>query len=235
MTDATIYARFSPRPNADESESCEKQQAICEEYCRAKGYSVAWYFDDRKRSGDEEDRPGLWAAIDSLSKGSVLVVRWRHRLARNVYLSELIKRAVAKAGARIEEVEGCPNDDTPENEMIRQIFDAFAEYQKKVTAIRTRLGMQRNQRNGWRMGHQSKIPYGYRLDETGPVNNKGVALRIVKDEAEQKAIAKMRKMKSDGMSYYRISKELDSAGIRPRLSERWSLVTVKQILQRQAV
>ena len=40
MTQAVIYARFSPRPDANECDSVEKQLERCRSYCKAHGYDV---------------------------------------------------------------------------------------------------------------------------------------------------------------------------------------------------
>ncbi len=153
-----IYTRFSPRRNAGESESCETQEAYCRRHAGRRGMEVKAVHHDRAISGKEEDRPNLWGSIDELRKGDVLVCWKWDRLARNVYLTECIKRAVAKQGARIEVVEGDVEGDGPEQEMIRQVLAAFAEYERKVVSARTKYAMKYHQSNGRRVGRFA--PYG---------------------------------------------------------------------------
>ncbi len=153
-TKAIIYARFSPRRNADECESIETQEHYCRHYCEKHGYEVVAVFADPDVSGSDEDRQQLWDAIDALKRGYVLVTYKADRLARGVYLDEAIRRAVTKAGAVVEVVEGSPNGDEPQDVLIRQVLAAFAEYERKVIAARTRAAMRRP--SGHARAHPSK-------------------------------------------------------------------------------
>ena len=140
-----IYTRFSPRPDAATSDSCEVQAAYCEEFAVKKGWTVARVFNDPDRSGADEYREVLWNAIEEIRKGDVLLVYKRDRLARNVYLSESILRAVSKRGGTIQSVAGDVDGDGPEQTLIRQIVAAMAEYERKLISKRTSYALRRMQ------------------------------------------------------------------------------------------
>jgi len=223
MTKAIIYTRFSPRPDADTSLSCEKQEELCREYCEKQGYELVKTFADPDCSGDQANREGLWDAIAALRRGMVLVVRWRNRLAREVYLGEVIKRAVAKAGARIEAAEE-DNGDKPEDRMIRGILANFAQYEKEITALRTKHAMLRHQANGLIMS--KRLPYGQMADTD---NEK----RMVECEVEQETIDVIVGLVQKGLSHRGIAKDLDKRGRKPREAEKWSHKTIAKIIQRE--
>lgn len=225
IVEAVLYTRFSPRPNAAESESCEKQEEACRAYCERKGYKVDRVIADREKSGDDAARAGLWTAIEALKPGGVLVVRWRNRLAREVYLSEVIRRAVEKRGARIEAAEESNNGSSPDDVFIQHILAAFAERERKVIAMRTKCAMLKHQRSGRIMSR--RIPYGYRADPERPG-------WMIEDEAEQGVIAIMRQLASEGKCYNAIGVELDRRGLMPREATQWSRVVVKRVLGRTA-
>jgi len=155
--EAVIYARYSPRRNAADCESIETQVELCRSHAEALGWPVAGVYTDEAMSGAEEDRPGLWEAVDALGPDRVLLVYRRDRLARDVYLEEVIHRAVAQKGAKVHALHG-QNGDSPEDTVVRQVLAAFSEYERKVTAARTRIAMRRHQANGRKMS--SKPPYG---------------------------------------------------------------------------
>jgi len=226
MTTAVIYTRFSPRPNAAESESCEKQEEACRAYCGRKGYDVDRVIADKEQSGDDAARAGLWEAIEALKPGGVLVVRWRNRLAREVYLSEVIRRAVEKRGARIEAAEESNNGNSPDDVFIQHILAAFAERERKVIGMRTKQAMLKHQRAGRIMSR--RIPYGYKA-------NPDKAGWMIEDEAEQGVVAIMRELASRGWCYNAIAVELDRRGLMPREATQWSRVVVKRILGRTSV
>jgi DNA invertase Pin-like site-specific DNA recombinase len=219
---AVIYTRFSPRRNADDSESIETQLDLCRAYCRRNGLIAGPTFEDRAMSGSEEDRPGLWAAVNALKRGDVLLAYKHDRLARDVYLAELIQREADKRGATIVAVEGGANGASPEQRMIRQVLQAFAEYERKVIAARTRAAMLRHQASGRRMSAQP--PYGWKVD---PEDDS----RLAKDQDEQAVIRRIVKLHAEGFGLREIARELDDEGI-PARAGTWYHATIRTILDR---
>jgi site-specific DNA recombinase len=221
MTPAILYARFSDRPNAQECESIAAQLEACRNHCAVRGYAIAAEFSDQAMSGGDADRPGLWSAVDVLSRGDVLIV-WRlDRLARDVYLSETIQRQVDKSGARIEYVTGGGNDDTPEGELIRRILQAFSEYERKIIAIRTSYAMKRHQANGRKMG--GNAPYGFAVDPDDES-------RLIECPDEQGAITEARRLAEAGHGLRTIARMLAMSGYRPR-GDAWRHQTVKSMIE----
>jgi len=215
---AIIYARFSPRRNADECESCEQQVETCSAYCAEHGYEVAGIYYDRGRSGDDEDRPGLWAAIEALPRGGVLVAHKPDRLARSVYLSEYIRRAVSKRNGSVETVTGS-NGDSAEDVFVRQILQAFAEYEKKVIAARTKAAMRRHQSNGRSMS--SNAPYGYSIS----------GKRLLEKPSEQQTLTLIQQLAADGDGPSTIATKLNNDRV-PSRGKQWNHKTVARIIGR---
>lgn len=220
---AIIYTRFSPRRNADESESCEIQEAYCEELAHKKGYQVAAAYSDKAVSGTDEDRPGMWDAINDLKKGDVLLVYKLDRLARNVYLMELLRRAVDAVGAKIEAVSGDIDGDGPEQVMIRQILSVIAEYERKIIAIRTKYAMLQHQKNGKRMGRYP--PYGYQIN---PFDN----TLIVPVKSEMEIVEYIHAREAAGDTAYRIAQLLNRDHLDMARGKKWHVKSVDKILKR---
>ena len=221
---AVIYTRFSPRPNGGQSESCETQLAYCEQYAHKRGYQVAGHYDDKNVSGADEDRPKMWQAIDNLKKGGVLLVMKLDRLARNVYLMELIRRAVTTAGATIEAVSGDVEGTGPEVTMIRQVLASIAEYERRIIALRTSYAMRYRQKQGQRMGRFA--PYGLTLQPDGT---------LVPNETEAATVRIIEEMGKEGCSIAAIHRRMnrDHAGA-ARNGKQWDYHTIKRILRRSA-
>ena len=223
---AVIYARFSPRRNEDGCESNDTQIELCQAYCGRQKYPVGPIFQDKALSGDNEDRPGLWDAVDAISKGDVLVVYKLDRLARSVYLSHLIERAVLKVGGKIVSATGEGTwADTPEDELIRNILRAIAEYERKVIAARTKAAMLRHQRTGRRMSNL--LPYGWQPDPDDPA-------RMVKNGAEQGVIRKIVELAGLKFNSRQIARALEGDGHLSRNGKRFGHTTVLAILKRHA-
>ena len=217
-----IYTRFSPRRNASECESCAIQGQVCRDYATAHAWNVRACFDDEDASGKDEYREPLWQAIDSLKRGDVLLVAKRDRLARNVYLSEQINRAVTRRGGRIVAVSGDVEGDGPEVQMIRQVLAAIAEYERKLIASRTSHAMKAYMRQGRRMG--GKVPVGWMVDPTD-------AGRMVEVPNEQAALSRISEMAVAGTSIRDIMHTLDAEC--PRVDGRhWAYSTVRRLARK---
>ena len=233
---AIIYSRFSPRKNEDTCESIEMQFDFCRKWCDENNVKIVAEFADRALSGGEEDRPELWAAIEALERNYVLVVYRLDRLARSVYLSDIIERAISRKKASFLSISGEGTwGDTDEDWLIRKILQTLAEYERKVIGARTKAAMLRHQANGRLMG---SIPrYGFMLD---PENSK----RIVKNPYERIIINQITRLNKKGLSLRQIAAELTNLKYKPRkvrkkfkgrsvsVKGKWCPQTIHAILKR---
>lgn len=219
MTKAHIYTRYSPKPDQDETDALARQEAPCREYAAKQGWEVASLFQDAAISGNEENRPGLWAAVASVKRGDILLVAAPDRLARDVFLAETIRRMVAKTGGRVVAVSNPLDDDKPADKMVRQILDSFAEYERNMISMRTRMAMRYKQRQGFLMSRHA--PFGYRAEDG----------KLVKEDREQGIIRMIGDAHASGMTLRGICADLDGKKIQPR-SGHWHPEKVRSILKR---
>lgn len=234
MTRTVVYARFSPRRDEETSESNLTQLEQCRAYAVKSGWTVASEHEDAAACGDDETRPGLWAAVEALQKDDVLLVYRLDRLARNPYLAYCLEREAEKRGARIVSTQGEGTwGTTPEDELIRGILQHLASYTKKIGAARTKAAMQRHQRAGRRMSGTFRrkggqvialVPFGRMLDPQDPA-------RMVDHPEELKTIALVREFARDGLGCCAIARMLGEAGRLCR-GRKWHHETVKRILAR---
>ena len=229
---AIIYTRFSPRRNADKSESCETQEALCRAHAEAQGWPVGSVHADRGRSGKDADRPGLASALATLRRGDVLLVYKRDRIARQVLTIELTKRQVKAAGATIAAVSGdiAGDDNDPTVVFVRQVMDAVAELERKQIAVRTSDAMLQLQRQGRRMGRYA--PYGWKVDPLTAMDPK-IPTLILSDPTEQTAMIWIRDLSADGLSISEIQKEMNISYREAARASSWSYNAVKRILARE--
>lgn len=190
-----LYARFSPRPNASECDSCDKQLADMREYCAASQEAIRSEFRDDGVSGAILDRKGLSEAIRGLKRGDTLLVRDWDRLARKLFWQLEIARQVEKKGATLRSLHGgdwsCASD--PAVKLLNNIMAAFAEYQRETTSIRTRRKMRKYVKEGRYMG--GKAQFGFKL----------VDKCLVPDPEQQAVIAKIVELRSAGKNWVEIA------------------------------
>jgi DNA invertase Pin-like site-specific DNA recombinase len=187
------------------------------------GYEIVSTFQDRALSGADEDRPALWQALRALSKGMVLLVYRRDRLARNVFLAETITMKVREGGSRIEAVNGDVDGDGPESVLVRQVIAAISEYERKIIGMRTRAAMLHKQSKGQRMGRYA--PYGFAID--GEDRN-----RLVPVPAEQDVCAEIVSLADLGHNPNSITRWLNTHRRDVCRSAEWTTRTVNKIVSR---
>jgi site-specific DNA recombinase len=233
MTKSVTYTRTSWRPKGSTCQSSDVQLAHCERYCEEQGYEIVERCNDPEASGDDEGRPGLWAAITALPRGGVLVVHKQDRLARSVYLDEYIRRTVTAKRGRIEVVEGGHNGDSPHDVMVRQILAAVAEAEKKITAARTRAAMLHYQRHGRAMS--AIPPYGQARGpdiETIDANGKVVRRRTwIECPEEQAHVKRILQLAGKQWPPAEIARRLNLDGL-PCRGSTWTRRLVKRICDR---
>lgn len=215
-----IYTRFSPRPDAKDSRSCEWQAAECEQYAHRRKWHVVATLNDPDRSGADCYRETLWAAIKRLRKGETLLVWKWDRLARDLLLSLQIERAVEKRGATVTAIEGDVPGNSPHAAFTRQIMMAVAELERKMISERTSAAMRAHQKAGRRMSAQ--VPYGYSVDPGNPHN-------IIENPDEQKILEEIWRRHKKGESNNAIAHALDPAKSR---KGRWHTEVIRRIVQR---
>jgi DNA invertase Pin-like site-specific DNA recombinase len=88
---------------------------------------------------------------------------------------------------------------------------------------RTRSAMNVKRARGERISGYA--PFGWDFGRGG---------RLVRNAREQKIIARVRRLRAQGISYRGIATRLDHEGIRPKRGRLWVHTTVKSILMRNA-
>jgi DNA invertase Pin-like site-specific DNA recombinase len=112
---------------------------------------------------------------------------------------------------------------SPYGRAMAQMASVFAELERAMIRERTRSAMSVKRARGERIsGH---APFGWDFGATD---------HLVENAQEQQVIARMRKLRAEGLSYRGIAVRLDDEGILPKRGKRWIHTTVKSILARSA-
>lgn len=227
---AVVYARFSPRPQADICDSVEKQIADCRKWCAEHSYEVDLICYDKSKKGSDPDRPGLWEAVGSLNDHTALVVRSVDRISRDRLLHETIMREIRRKGSRVVAVEsGGEIGTTPGGELIANIMNDIAQYQRAMIRSRISSAYRRRVSNGEYFGGVN-APYGYQWDrEHDPP-------RMVEHEQEQDVMELIRQMYEDGWDRASIARALNSRGYASVCrGEQWTRFSVAKIIKAEEI
>jgi DNA invertase Pin-like site-specific DNA recombinase len=207
------YLRVSTDSQADSGLGLEAQREAIEKAAGRLGLALADVFTDAGLSGalDMESRPNLFAAVQSLKRGDVLIVAKRDRLGRDLIGVAMIERSVMRKGARILSAAGEGTEGTDAGAMLqRQILDVFSEYERRLIGQRTKAALQAKRARGERAGN---VPFGYQLGADGQT--------LEPCEAERAVVAILEELRAAGYSLRQIAAELNRQGFTTRRGTAW--------------
>jgi DNA invertase Pin-like site-specific DNA recombinase len=207
------YLRVSTDAQADSGLGLEAQRTAVEAAATRLGVALVDVFTDAGLSGslDMEDRPSLFAAVQALKRGDVLLVAKRDRIGRDLIGVAMIERSIIRKGARIVSAAGEGTEGTDAGAMMqRQILDVFAEYERRLIGQRTKAALRAKRERGERAGN---VPFGYALGADGQ--------KLELSAPEQTVLSILGELRSAGYSLRQIAAELNRQGFTTRRGTPW--------------
>ena len=127
------YARVSTKGQAKDGISLEAQEKALKEAGATKIYTDAF-------TGTKTDRPEFDKLMNKLQSGDTLIVTKLDRFARSMSQgSELVSELIDK-GIKVYILNIGIMDNTPSSKLIRNVFFAFAEFERDMIVERTQEG-----------------------------------------------------------------------------------------------
>jgi DNA invertase Pin-like site-specific DNA recombinase len=225
MPKPLVYARYSPRPNAQDCDSSDRQIADLVALIAKEGHAVdpAHIFRDDDEHGHDWERPGLWEALRCMEEGDTLYVRALDRIARDSGILAFVRHQIHTRGGTIRTLDNGDLDPAnPVSVFMSTILGAVAELQRSITARRTQTGFHNKLKEGkW---HKTWfLPYGYQwLDKE--------AGRIEPSPEELEVIELIKKLFRAGKSRQAIAEELNETGTLWREGKPWDRQKVRSVL-----
>lgn len=193
------YLRVSTEKQGDSGLGLEAQlQKIRERY--GEPHRI---YKDVASGKDVDNRPALLEALDKLKPGQIIVASDRDRFSREPFYMLWIEKEVKVKRAELRTVTDPTNgDNTPGAELMRAMVDAFAAYERKLIALRTRASMAALKARGSR--YSRLAPYGWKFSEDG---------QLEPWAEEREIIQTVRGLRAEGLSMLRIESILQARGI----------------------
>lgn len=126
------YARVSTAGQKD-GNSLEAQERALKEAGAIEIYSESF-------TGTKKDRPVLNELLDKLEAGDTLIVTKLDRMARSAIAGAKIVQELLDRGVKVDILNMGRLDNTPASKLVRQIFFAFAEFERDMIVERTTEG-----------------------------------------------------------------------------------------------
>ena len=145
------YARVSTKGQAKDGNSLEAQERILLES------GVRTLYVDRF-TGNRMDRPQFQEMMKELAEGDTLMVTKLDRMARSLFEGGKLVDSLIRRGVRVHILNIGVLDDTPASKLIRNIFFAFAEFERDMLIERTQEGKAiARAKEGFREGRPKKF------------------------------------------------------------------------------
>ena len=127
------YSRVSTAGQAREGNSVEAQERALREAGAAEIYHDRF-------TGTKADRPKFQALLKKLQPGDTLIVSKLDRMARSLADGSRLVTELIDRGIRVHILNIGVMDNTPASKLIRNIFLAFAEFERDMIVERTQEG-----------------------------------------------------------------------------------------------
>jgi site-specific DNA recombinase len=225
MKDAIGYVRVSTEEQADSGLGLEAQQQRIAAFCAMKGLRLVETFEDAGVSGGKPSasRPAGSRLLNAARRGKVVVVAKLDRLFRSVADAANVIADFDKRGIELIAIAEGFDMTSPYGRAMAQMASVFAELERAMIRERTRTAMSVKRLRGERIsGH---APFGWDFGPDG---------HLVENGREQKVIARIRRLRAQGLSYRGIAARLDAEGNFPKRGRKWIHTTIKAILARGA-
>jgi DNA invertase Pin-like site-specific DNA recombinase len=210
-TRTIAYLRVSTDKQADRGVSLDAQRAKVHAYAELYDLELCEVIVDAGESAKSLDRPGLKRALGMLKAGdaeALLVVKL-DRLTRSVVdLGTLVERYFAPGKAALLSVGEQIDTRSAAGRLVLNVLASVSQWEREAIGERTATAMQYKAAQGEYTG--GPVPYGYRLADDG--------LHLEELPAEQGVIAEARRLRAAGLSLRAVARELDSQGLRSRVS-----------------
>lgn len=222
---AYIYTRFSPRPFAQDCNSCDKQIERCRAFCKSRNHDIIGVFRDENVSGTITERLAMNEIIFLLAEKKdedrVVVIDSPDRLARDMMVGLVLRERIVRAGGKLVYADGSTTGNSPEDTFISNMMLALATLERDRVSYRTSRGMQRRMAAGEFFG---KAPIGWmRLG--------GKGTRLIPCKPEREAIYKARRLFKKGFSRSAVAQVLQRYGsLRGKV---WNKRTVSKMAKKR--
>ena len=218
------YARVSTDGQAVDGVSLDAQKARIAAWAQANDVELVNVYTDAGLSGGRADnRPALRDALaDACRRKCAIVVYSLSRLSRSIADTLAISERLGKAGADLVSLTEKIDTTSAAGRMIFNMLSVLSQFEREQIGERTAAAMQHMRRQGKRISRHA--PYGFNL----------AGENLVRNDAEQAILSRMKEMKATGQSLRQIAAALNAQGIPPKMAATWSMSSVRDILNRAA-
>lgn len=210
------YIRVSTKRQAREGVSLKDQERRIRDWARrlgggGAGGAVSIHADEGLSGRKAGNRPALQSALEAVCAArGVLVVYSLSRLARSVRDAIDIADRLEKAGADLVSLTDPIDTTTAMGRAFFAMMAVMARLESDLISERVRAAIEYRRAQMLHLG--SRVPYGFDLAADG--------LHLKVNRREHEVIARMKRWRRAGASYWLIAQRLNTAGVKPKMRVR---------------
>jgi len=199
------YIRVSTEGQVEDGVSLDTQREKIEAWAKLHDEAEIVIYEDAGVSGASmEQRPGLQNALrEACRRKAALVVYSLSRLARSTRDTLSISDRLSKSGAELVSLSERIDTTSASGKMIFRLLAVLAEFERDQISERTRAAMAHLRNSGRRISRFA--PYGWDFDDDGEL--------LVRNLAEQKVMARMGRLRAQGLTFQEIAHRLTAAAV----------------------
>jgi DNA invertase Pin-like site-specific DNA recombinase len=229
------YVRVSTNEQVESGLSLDAQRERLAAYCTGLDAELVRVEADNGISGKIAPgrRPGLARALAAVRRGDAdgIAVLKLDRLGRSTKDLLGLMEGAQRDGWRLISITEALDTRSAIGEFTATILAGLAQMERKLIAERTREAM--GQLAKERRVRSGRIPFGFRsaAHPDSVVAIAGDRSQLVEDEAEQRILRQMFRLRAEGLGARRIARSLNATGcVNPRNQRRWTPSTVAKIV-----
>ncbi len=216
-TNIFAYMRVSGLAQED-GDGFVRQRDKITRYASENNMEIVRWFQDTQTGKDEwSKRPG-WTEMIGATNGVCMILAERmDRVARSVYVQEMIVDDLQKRGIALRTTTGDDSsDEDPERVMFRQMLSVFAQYERTVIVAKMRAARVRIRARDGRC--EGRKAYGFR-------------------EGEKAGLVMLKEMRSawPQLTFAQLAERMNEQGMPTRGGGKWIGAAVCKILRREGL
>ncbi len=217
------YIRVSTEEQATHGISLDAQRAKIEAYALTKDLDLVGIVEDAGKSAKDLKRPGVQKVL-AMTRGkdidAVIIIKL-DRMFRNTVDALNTAQDFDRRGVALHSISESLDTQSAMGKFFFTLTAALAEMERGITSERVSGALARKKEKGEVYG---EVPYGF----------DNVDGKLVKNQTEQKTLAKMHRLRDIGKSFQKIVDTLNAGGIPAKHGGQWDRVRVFKIMKNAA-
>ena len=219
------YSRISSEARSEDNLSLTAQMRKNAAYAEFSGLKIIGEFSEVFSAKSADNRKEFQKALKLAKRNkSVFVVYSLSRFARSTTDALLLSEELNRAGCELVLLQEKIDTTTSAGRLFFSITASFASYERELISERTANALSVKRDDNKRIS--GYIPLGYELAENGE--------DLIPNKTEQKIITRIKNLKAEGFTNYKIAKVLNAEKIKTKTGKNFAPNTITTILTRCA-